>query len=147
MPWRYRLPTRYEAAATELAGVEYDGPWLTVSRGRIAIPAGYCWDGCSPTLRLPGGFWLGPPDGPLGIDGRPVSWRASLVHDALCQHRADLAGLGKAATVALFARMLAEAGAPIWMRKLYPTAVDRLGPQQWPGDLDMMQVFNQGDPQ
>ena len=103
---------------------------------RLAIPAGYAWDECSPSVRVPGGFllpggiWIGPWDGPLGPDGRPVSWQASLVHDALCQFRPEIQGLTKEATVRLFARMLHESGAPGWMCKLYPAAVHRLGPQE-----------------
>jgi hypothetical protein len=137
MTWRYRLRERFEVFAPELLTVAYAGPWLEIRHCRLAIPAGYAWDGCSPALRLPGGpalptgLWLGPWDGPLGADGRPVTWRPSLVHDALCQFRGDIQGLSKAATVRLFARMLAEAGAPGWMCRLYPAAVSRLGPQSF----------------
>lgn len=121
------------------------GRWLEVRHCRLTIAAGYAWDGCSPALRLPGGpllppgLWLGPWDGPLGTDGRPAAWRASLVHDALCQHRDELRGLTRDATVQLFARLLAEAGAPGWMRRLYPAAVARLGLQAW-GAVDSVEV-------
>lgn len=139
MPWRYRLPARFYLFAPELAAVSYGGDWLEIRDCRLSIPAGYAWDGCSPSLRLPArpllpsGIWLGPWDGPLGIDGRPVTWRATLVHDVLCQFREDIQGLGKSATVRLFARMLENDGAPGWMRRLYPAAVSLLGPQSWPG--------------
>ena len=133
MTWRYRLRERFELFAPELLTVAYAGPWLEIRHCRLVIPAGYAWDGCSPSLRLPGGLWLGPWDGPLGTDGRPAAWQASLVHDALCQFRPQIAGLTKSATVRLFRRLLAEAGAPGWMCRLYPTAVDLLGPQEWGG--------------
>ena len=139
MSWRYCLRQRFECFAPELLAVAYAGPWLDIGHGRLAIPAGYAWDGCSPAARLPagpllpGGLWLGTWDGPLGPDGRPVTWRASLVHDALCQFRPDIPGLTKEATVRLFARMLRDAGAPGWMHRLYPAAVHRLGPQDWVG--------------
>ena len=119
--------------APELMAVAYAGPWLEIRHCRLSIRSGYAWDGCSPSVRLPGGIWLGPWDGPLGPDGRPVSWRASLVHDALCQFRPDIQGLTKDATVQLFRRMLAEDGAPGWMCRLYPAAVWRFGPQEWGG--------------
>lgn len=139
MTWRYRLREPFECFAPELLTVAYTGPWLEIRHCRLSIPAGYAWDGCSPSLRLPGGpilpggVWLGPWDGPLGPDGRPVSWQASLVHDALCQFRQEIKRLTRAATVRLFARMLHESGAPGWMCKLYPAAVQRLGPQEWGG--------------
>lgn len=138
-PWRYRLVAPLDLFAPELVGVAFSSRWLAIRHGRISIAAGYAWDGCSPTLRLPGGVvipggvWLGPWDGPLGPDGRPVAWRASLVHDALCQFRAGIQGLAKEATVLLFRRLLAEDGAPGWMQWVYPAAVNLLGPQAWGG--------------
>lgn len=139
MTWRYVLRRRFELFAPELVTVAYAGPWLEIRNCRLTIKAGYAWDGCSPSVRLPGGallpggIWIGPWDGPIGPDGRPVSWRATLVHDALCQFRADINGLTKETTVRLFAKMLREDGAPGWMSKLYPAAVHRLGPQEWGG--------------
>lgn len=141
MAWRYVLRERLDLHVPELGSVVYTGPRLEIQHGRLAIPAGYAWDGCSPSIRLPGGtllpggIWIGPWDGPLGPDGRPVSWRASLVHDALCQFRADIKGLTKETTVRLFGRMLHEDRAPGWMCRLYPAAVSHLGPQEWGGLL------------
>jgi len=135
--WRYVLRERIELFAPELMAVAYAGPWLEIRHCRLTIPAGYAWDGCSPSVRLPGsrllpgGIWIGPWDGPLGQDGRPVSWRASLVHDALCQFRAEIKGLTKETTVRLFAKLLREDGAPGWMYRLYPAAVDLFGPQDF----------------
>lgn len=134
MSWRYRLDEAVEISAPELIGVDFKNEWITIRHGRLRIERDYAFDGCSPAWRLPGGLWLGTPDGPLGADGRPVSWRASLAHDALCQFRTDIPGLRKAATVALFRRMLAEDGAPGWMVRIYPAAVDCFGPQAWRGD-------------
>lgn len=131
MTWRYRLRERFELFAPELVSIAHAGRWLEIRHCRLSIAAGYAWDGCSPALRLPGGLWLGPWDGPLGTDGRPATWRASLVHDALCQFRTDIAGLSKAATVRLFRRLLQEDGAPAWMCRLYPAAVAGFGPQDF----------------
>lgn len=131
--WRYRLDTPFELIAPELLGIEFQNEWITIRHGRLRIERDYAWDGCSPAWRLPGGIWLGVPDGPLGTDGRPVSWQATLVHDAICQFRPDIEGLAKVATVRLFQRLLATASAPQWMVWLYPAAVDALGPQAWAG--------------
>lgn len=139
MPWRYRLTHPLSIPAPELAHTAYTGAWLRIHAGHIHLPPGYAWDGCSPTLRLPGGpllphgLWLGPWDGPLGPDGRPVTWRASLAHDALCQFRGHITGLTREASVQLFARLLRESRAPGWLCHLYPLAVRHLGPQHWPG--------------
>lgn len=131
MTWRYRLEYEFRAYAPELSVIEFHNQWLFIDRGNVVISRGYAWDGCSPAWRMPGGLWIGPWDGPRGTDGRPVSWHASLVHDALCQFRPDLVGVSKDATVRIFKRMLVEAGAPGWMCSIYPWAVDYFGPQNW----------------
>lgn len=134
MRWRYRLDRPACGEFRSLAGLDFANAWLSIHDGWMRVSEGYAWDGCSPSLRIPGaGLWVGTPDGPLGSDGRPVAWRASLFHDALCQFRADINGLTKETTVRLFAKMLREDGAPDWMSKLYPAAVHRLGPQEWGG--------------
>lgn len=134
--WRYRLDEQATLKSDALAGIDYGNAWLTIYGGWMHVRAGYAWDGCSPALRLPGtGIWIGPPDGPLLADGRPAAWRASLLHDALCQFRRDIPGLTRAAATAVFAAELAAAGAPYWMRRLYPAAVRRFGPQDFLGDL------------
>lgn len=130
--WRYRLSTPFRWQSPHLLGVEFSNRWVHIQHAQIHIAAGYAWDGCSPTLRLAGGaLWLGPWDGPLMPDGRPATFHASLVHDALCQFRRELHGLTKEATVALFADMLRQGGAPGWMCRLYPLAVRHFGPQNW----------------
>lgn len=131
--WRYRLEQAYRYVSHWLLGVEYRNEWIEISDGSIMIHRGYAWDGCSPALRLPGGLWLGTPDGPLMPDGRPQAFYASLVHDALCQWAAEIP-IRQEDTVALFRDMLCEAGFPPWRLRLYAGAVDRLGPQRFGGD-------------
>ena len=129
--WRYRSDTPFVLHSPLLAGVRYLGDWLRIDAQILEIAAGYAWDGCSPALRLPGGIWIGTPDGPLGADGRPVAWRASLVHDALCQFRDEIVGLSKEASVRIFASLLAVDAAPLLMQRLYPLGVRLFGPQDW----------------
>lgn len=131
MAWRYRLAAPLTLYASELRGVTFANEWLTIKNGWVTVTAGYAWDGCTPAWKLATGLWLGVPDGPLGTDGRPVSWRASLVHDALCQFRTEIPGLTKSATVKLFARLLREGSAPAVMCVLYPAAVHLFGPKSW----------------
>jgi len=133
--WRYRLEQPAIATYACLNGISFGNDWLSIYHGKVRVSEGYAWDGCSPALRIPyTRRWLGPPDGPLGIDGRPAAWRASLFHDALCQFRRDIPALTKVQTTALFAQTLSDANAPFWMQRLYPFAVRWLGPQDFPGD-------------
>lgn len=130
--WRYKLDRPFTLWAPELVGVPFSNEWLTIKAGLVTISSGYAWDGCSPAYPIMDGLiWLGIPDGPLMTGGRPVSWQASLVHDALCQFRPEIPGLKKSATVKLFQRLLCESRAPALMRFLYPVAVYLFGPQKW----------------
>ncbi|MDC7704043.1 DUF1353 domain-containing protein [Vogesella indigofera] len=134
LPWRYRLTADFTHQSPLLAGISFCNEWLRIEDGRITIRAGYAWDGCSPAVRLPGGIWLGTPDGPLGVDGRPQTFYASLVHDALCQFSRDVP-LHKVQVSALFRDMLLEAGFPPWRAALYHAAVLRFGPQDFAANL------------
>lgn len=61
------------------------GWWLMINvQGVLIVNRDYSWDGCSPKFKLFGKV-IGIPDGPLDPSSRPVTWRASLFHDALCQ--------------------------------------------------------------
>lgn len=57
--------------------------------GNIRIKKGFAWDGCSPKLKivfLGFSFFIGTPDGAISREtGRPYTYYASLVHDALKQ--------------------------------------------------------------
>lgn len=132
MSWRYRLDNDFQHHTPHLAGCFFDSDWLVICDGSLTIRAGYAWDGCSPAWRLPGGLWLGTPDGSLGIDGRPQTYYASLVHDALCQFAPNLA-ITRDTSVAVFAEMLAASGFPTWRTRLYAAAVRHFGPQLWGG--------------
>lgn len=135
MAWRYQLEQRAAHRFPVLAEVNYSNEWVTIHDGWMVVRAGYAWDGCSPAWAVPGtSLWLGAPDGPLGPDGRPVAWRASLFHDALCQFRGDIPGVTKAASVAVLAELLLLDAAPRWMRVLYPFVVQHFGPQDFLGD-------------
>lgn len=133
MSWRYRLDRHFVYTSRSLDDVEFQNNWITIRHSTIVIRSGYAWDGCSPAVRLPGGLWLGTPDGPLMADGRPQTFYASLVHDALCQWANEIP-IRQEATVALFGDMLRDAGFSGWRAALYAGAVARFGPQTFGGD-------------
>ena len=131
--WRYKLDAPYSYKSPLLAGVFFENEWGEIEDGIITIFAGYAWDGCSPALQV-GPIWLGPPDGALLMDGRPQAYYASLVHDYLCQYRADVP-IRKAVTVALFREMLIKRGFSQLRASIYANAVKLFGPQDWRGDV------------
>ncbi|WP_306602489.1 hypothetical protein [Azonexus sp.] len=129
--WRYCIDRKFTLCSPWLDGVFYMGEWVRIASQTIEIATRYAWDGCSPAYRLCGDIWIGPWDGPSGRDGKPVTWQATLVHDALCQFRRDIRGLTKGATVGLFDAQLRADLAPAWMCQTYPPVVDLFGPQEW----------------
>ncbi len=62
-------------------------PRLHISEdGVITIFKNYAWDGCSPKIRMFDWYYVGTPDGTMNkIKGKPKTYFASLVHDALYQ--------------------------------------------------------------
>ena len=75
---------------------EFENTWLKIdTSGNITIKGssgnGYAWDGCSPKFNILDIFLIGTPDGRINVNtGRPVTYYASLIHDALYQFRKDI---------------------------------------------------------
>lgn len=58
--------------------------------GKITVFTGYAWDGCSPKFNILDLFLFGTPDGIFNpIIGKPKTYYASLIHDALYQFMDD----------------------------------------------------------
>ena len=134
--WRFKLDTDFEYQSELLNGIEFENKFIKISNGIILIRKEYAWDGCSPAYKLnlgsllPQGLWFGTWDGPCNTNGLPVSWRASIVHDAICQFRADIL-ISKKTSVNIFKELLIKDLAPKWMYTIYPLFVSMFGPQKW----------------
>lgn len=85
-PWIYKLDEDFVYSNRRLRGYDYQDEWISISSGSIVIRKGYAWDGCSFKFNFADVFILGVPDGRIDIHTyKPVTYHASLVHDALCQ--------------------------------------------------------------
>jgi len=80
---------------TNLTGREFDkdkNSWLTIENdGTITVkgsnPGGYAWDGCSPKWNCLHITW-GTPDGKLDYNTeKPMTYYASMIHDAIYQYK------------------------------------------------------------
>lgn len=90
--WLYKLPESYswQSPYTQDKDWEFKDEhgttWLKLMRdGRIEVMKEYAWDGCTPKVCILD-VLFGTPDGAVDTTtGRPKTYYASLVHDALCQ--------------------------------------------------------------
>ena len=87
--WRYVLAEDEAQYIGSIPGVDctdFENEWIRYSAGWLLVKKPYGWDGCSGRLGP-----LEVSDGPLGPDGHPLMWRASLVHDPLYQFGEQMA--------------------------------------------------------
>ncbi len=101
--------------------------WLEISTtGLITVKAnqrGYAWDGCTPKADILNLLIVGVPDGRIDYrTGKPYTYRASMVHDALYQYL-DTIPVPKREVDLLFFRMLGD----FKLRRLYYWAVRLFG--------------------
>ena len=84
--------------------------------GRIVVMRGYAWNGCSPKFCF-FDLLLGTPDGVVDArTGRPKTYYASLVHDALYQFVPDGLPASRRDADRCFLALLAESGfRPRWI--------------------------------
>ena len=130
--WLYRLARPY---AWE-SGITFDRDYafkdqkgrvrLVLERGgRMTITRGYAWNGCSPKICFLD-VLLGTPDGVVDArTGRPKTFHATLVHDALYQFLDDGLPLTRADADRCFLRLLDVTG--FRLRYLYYAAVRVFG--------------------
>ena len=120
--WESGLEIKEDVAFKDKTGVVR----LVLEKGgRFTVMRGYAWDGCSPKFCL-FDILLGTPDGVVDSrTGRPKTFYASLVHDALYQFVPDGLPLTRRQADQCFLRLLEEAG--FRPRMLYYLAVRGLG--------------------
>lgn len=87
-PWIFKLEHSFSRKLPALRGIAFSSAWLSIeSDGTVTIPAGYAWDGNSKKFNILDLWVVGTPDGRIDIEtGKPKTWYASLVHDALYQY-------------------------------------------------------------
>ena len=103
---------------TNLTGRSFDKDFLTIATdGTIHINGnkgnGYAWDGCSPkAIRFD--FIWGTPDGILDFrTEKPITYFASMIHDALYQYKHE-APLSRKEADLIFRSILRESGFRWW---------------------------------
>lgn len=99
--------------------------------GRLTVTRGYAWNGCSPKVCV-FDLLLGTPDGAVYEGtGRPKTYFASMVHDALYQFLDAGSTISRAQADGCFVRLLGES--EFVLGRLYWAAVRAFGWLVWRG--------------
>lgn len=127
-PWIFKIREDYRFQSVH-RGQRFDAKWLRLEPdGMVTIKAnetGYAWDGCTPKWSVLGLVIIGTPDGHIDIrTERPLTYYASLIHDAFYQYLEDVP-VPKADIDRQFYLQLREAGFPL--ARLYYVFVRLLG--------------------
>jgi hypothetical protein len=110
---------------TNLFGRSYSAEWLQIDPDGVitvngANEGGYAWDGCSPKANFLHFIW-GTPDGKLDYrTERPMTYYASMIHDALYQYKKEIP-ISRVEADLLFMKLLRDARFMWWW--LYGFAV------------------------
>lgn len=110
---------------TNITGLTFDNQWLSIKPdGRITVKGnenrGYAWDGCSPKVNFIHLIW-GTPDGQLDFrTEKPMTYYASMIHDALYQYKKSV-GMSRRDADIIFEEILKESKFMWWW--LYGLAV------------------------
>ena len=133
-PWLYKLDEDYiwDSGGNVSSGVFFESKWLRVDCGFITVRKNYAWDGCSYKWSVLDLFVVGVPDGRLRY-GLPITYHASLIHDALTQFRHELPITHQQAT-AIFSALLKESG--FFWRHVYVYMVKKFGEKDFKGNSD-----------
>ena len=99
--------------------------------GRMTVTRGYSWNGCSPKFCFLD-LLIGTPDGVVDAGtGRPKTYFASMVHDALYQFLGAESPISRRAADRCFLHLMAES--QFSLRYIYWAAVRLFGRLVWHG--------------
>jgi len=122
--YKFKNEEDYYKFVVRFRGRSFCSDYLEISiRGTIIIPKGYAWDGCTPKFTFLD-LVFGTPDGAIGKHGKPKTYYASMVHDALYQYKSEVPISRKEADK-LFYEMLKEED--FYWSKVYYFAVRAFG--------------------
>ena len=123
VPWLYKLERSFtwdsrHPISEDLVFRDKTGKVRLIieASGRLTVTRGYAWNGCSPKFCV-FDLLFGTPEGVVHVrTGRPKTYYASLVHDALYQFLPDGVPLTRRHVDAFFFNLLAESDfAPRWV--------------------------------
>ncbi len=78
---------------SSIRNVAFKNNWISIDPdGNIHVQKGYAWNGCSPKINFLD-MIIGTPEGAMNpATGKPKTYHASMIHDALYQFSKDLKG-------------------------------------------------------
>ena len=89
MKYIYKL-NKQEFFKTNIKDKNFENEWLRINKdGAMSVNINYSWNGCTPKFDFLN-FMIGTPEGKYIDYNRPITWRASLIHDCLYQFKRDI---------------------------------------------------------
>ena len=105
----FTLEQDFELAHPIFEGITFIAPFVMIAAGKLIIKEGYSWDGNTPQFKVFGLVRIGTPNGRINPEtGKPKTYYASLVHDALYQYF-PYHGISRKAIDDLYYEMLKQA--------------------------------------
>jgi hypothetical protein len=129
-PYKYVLKEEFVFEHKAFKGITFQAEYLTIKDGKMYIPPTYAWNGCSPNFVVLGIAEIGTPDGVI-VNGYPMTYWASLAHDALTQYRKVL-NIKRSGATDVFSTLLKRAEFPLEI--LYTAMVKLFSPRDFLGD-------------
>ena len=87
--YKFKLETEV-TFQTDLKGRTFKSEWIELKEnGDITIPKKYAWDGCTPKFNFLD-LTFGTPDGRMVDYTYPITYFASLLHDAIYQYKKSI---------------------------------------------------------
>ena len=126
--WDSGIPVRADQVFLDATG---QVRLVIETTGRLTVTRGYAWNGCSPKFCFLD-LLIGTPDGVVDADtGRPKTYFASMVHDALYQFLGAESPISRREADGCFLRLMTESH--FRLRYIYWLAVRLFGRFVWHG--------------
>jgi hypothetical protein len=110
LKYLFTLEEDFELPHEIFKGITFFAPFVSIAAGTLTVKKGYSWDGNTPQFKYKDVIRFGVPNGSIHPEtGKPRTYYASLVHDALYQYFPHH-GIDRKSIDLLYLEMLRQSG-------------------------------------